>query len=143
MIKKTISDHEDLPSLPMGYLIRNCHGSRCCCTCRSLYVAVEPSSASGHQNSQPQALGQTSAAVLLQGYTLERLQITIVSTKSVRPFFQKQQSLHDGILNNGGRSFRTFYKGFQCSQEQNVANANQGANRSLVTVWKRCTANIL
>lgn len=31
---------------------------------------------------------------------------------------------------------------FQCYNEQNVASANQGANRSLVTVWKTYRANI-
>ena len=102
------------PVYPWGISLRSATAADAAVLRCSLYVAVEPSSASGHQKRQSQARGQTPVAVLLQGYTVERLQITILSTKSVRPSFQKQDSLYDGILNNRGRSFRSFYEGVQC-----------------------------
>lgn len=70
MIKKPTSDHEDLPSLPMGYFVRNHHRSRRCCT------ALQPLRGSRAQlcfrpPEQPQSRGQTPVPVLLQGYSGE------------------------------------------------------------------------
>lgn len=99
--------------LPMGSVTWQ-GPSSCCCTALQPLRGSRAQLSSGHHNSshrQEAKLQQDGLyrATLWRGYSS-----LFYAPNQLRPFFQKQDSQYDGILNNGGRNFRSSYEGFQC-----------------------------
>lgn len=99
--------------LPMGSVTWQ-GPSSCCCTALQPLRGSRAQLSSGHHNGSHRQEAKLQQDGHRRATPWRSYSSLFYAPNQLRPFFQKQDSQYDGILNNGGRNFRSSYEGLQC-----------------------------